>query len=110
MRSGFMTGKKLFVNILIFLLTGFAAVAQDGQARYAVIPKSPRLGEPVTVAVSHNAGAKSAALIQGGKQIAKAAFFTVPAEGGKPAFLAAVLTVPAGARPGEAVITVETAA
>ena len=95
--------------LLILLLLRLTASAQDAQARYAVVPDNPRPGEPVTVAVSYHAGAKSAVLVQGGKQVARAAFFPVPAEGGKPPFMAAVLTVPASLKPGEAAITVETA-
>jgi murein DD-endopeptidase MepM/ murein hydrolase activator NlpD len=64
----------------------------------------------VTIGISGGAEVKSAALTLGGKQLAKAAFFPVPAEGGKQAFMAAVLAIPSTAQPGRAVITVEGAA
>ena len=100
-------------SLFFFLLYLFLASiinAQSLPARYAVIPDNPRPGEPVTIGISVNAGAKSAALMVGGKRLTRAAFFPVPVENEKQPFMAAVLTVPATAKPGSAVIVVETAA
>jgi murein DD-endopeptidase MepM/ murein hydrolase activator NlpD len=107
------------VLFLLYLFLSLTVSAQTLPARYAVIPDNPRPGEPVTIGISINAGAKSAALIVEGKRLTRAAFFPVPAEstategapgGGRQPFMAAVLTVPATAKPGSAVIVVETAA
>jgi len=95
----------------LFSLFSFLSFsAQTAEVRYAVMPDNPRPGEPVTIGISSGAGVKSAALTLGGKQLAKAAFFPIPAEGGQQPFMAAVLTVPSTAQPGRAVITVESAA
>jgi murein DD-endopeptidase MepM/ murein hydrolase activator NlpD len=98
------------VFFLVYLFLSSIISAQTLPARYAVIPDNPRPGEPVTIGISMNAGAKSAALMVGGKRLTRAAFFPVPAENGQQPFMAAVLTVPATAKPGSAVIVVETAA
>jgi murein DD-endopeptidase MepM/ murein hydrolase activator NlpD len=89
------------------LLFGLTVHAQAALVRYAVIPESPRPGEPVTIGVSVESGARSAALLLDGKRLTRAAFFPVSAEGGQQPFLAAVLSVSALARPGSAVIAVE---
>jgi len=90
-----------------FLFLSVSLNAQTATVRYAVVPDNPRPGEPVTVCVAGGAEVQSAALTVGGKRLAKAAFFTIPAEGGKQAFMAAVLAVPSTAQAGRAVITVE---
>jgi murein DD-endopeptidase MepM/ murein hydrolase activator NlpD len=95
---------------LFYLFLGLTLSAQTAAIRYAVVPDNPRPGEPVTIGVSGGADVQSAALMVGGKRLAKAAFFTVPAEGGGQAFMAAVLAVPSTAQPGSAVIAVEGAA
>jgi murein DD-endopeptidase MepM/ murein hydrolase activator NlpD len=103
--------KELYAAIALFAFTGFAAFAQSAGFRYAIIPDSPRPGEPITVAVNAaNGGVKTAALLSGGQRLSRAAFFAVPADGGQQPFMAAVLTVPATARPGAALINVESAA
>jgi len=102
------------VMFLLYLFLSSTINAQTLPARYAVIPDNPRPGEPVTIGISVNAKAKSAALLVDGKRLARAAFFLIPAEnttdGEKRSFMAAVLAVPATAKPGSAVIVVETAA
>jgi len=91
---------------LFFALCSFAnAVA----FRYAIIPENPRPGEPVTIGVSVSSGAKTVALLAGGKRLARSAFFSVPAEDGKPLFLAAVLPVPSTAKPGAVTVVFEAA-
>ncbi|MDR2717420.1 MAG: M23 family metallopeptidase [Treponema sp.] len=104
---------RFFILPFVYLLLTLTVNAQTLPARYAVIPENPRPGEPVTIGISANAGAKSAALIVEGKRLTRAAFFPVPAEsapnGGQQPFMAAVLAVPATAKPGSAVIVVETA-
>jgi murein DD-endopeptidase MepM/ murein hydrolase activator NlpD len=97
---------KKWLLIAAFLF-GLAVNAQAVIVRYAIIPESPRPGEPVTIAVSVDTGARTAALTLNGKRLTRAAFFAVPPEDGQQPFLAAVLTVPATARAGQAVIAVE---
>ena len=99
-----------FLPFLFYLFFGLTLSAQTAAVRYAVVPDNPRPGEPITIGVSGGADVKSAVLTVGGKRLAKAAFFPVPAEGGKQGFMAAVLAVPSAAQPGGAVITVEGAA
>jgi len=90
--------RSLFFLIISLTLAAVAAA----QVRYAVIPENPRLGEPVTIGV--NTDAKEALLFANGQQLAKAAFFSVPAEDGKQGFTAAILTVPSTASSGSAII------
>jgi murein DD-endopeptidase MepM/ murein hydrolase activator NlpD len=100
-----------FRFLCVFLLcAGFSAAAQSAQFRYAIIPENPRPGEPVTIGVAANGGVKSAALLSYGQRLSRAAFFAIPAEGETPPLMAAVLAVPATAKPGRAVIRVESAA
>jgi murein DD-endopeptidase MepM/ murein hydrolase activator NlpD len=101
--------KTRVLPFLFLLFTGFAA---NAQIRYAIIPENPRPGEPVTIGVSAGNGLeiKSAALLSGGQRLARAAFFAMPAEGEGRPFMAAVLAVPATAKPGAALIQVESAA
>jgi murein DD-endopeptidase MepM/ murein hydrolase activator NlpD len=88
--------KRFFSFIFIcFILTGFAYA----QIKYAVIPENPRPGEPVTIAVESEA--KQAVLFRNERQIAKAAFFSVPD------LKIAVLAIPSTVYPGNAVIKLE---
>ena len=99
---------RVFPLLLLFC-TGFAA---NAGVRYAIIPENPRPGEPVTIgAVGAEDGAApvSAALLAGGQRLARAAFFSVPGEGSGQPLAAAVLAVPATAKPGAALIRVESA-
>jgi murein DD-endopeptidase MepM/ murein hydrolase activator NlpD len=98
--------KRLLLIAFFFSLT---INAQAALVRYAVIPESPRPGEPVTIGVSVDAGARTAALMKDGKRLGRVSFFLVSAEEEQRSFLAAVLTVPATAKPGEARIIVEAA-
>ena len=100
---------RIMFLAIIYLFLGLTLNAQTAALRYAVVPDNPRPGEPVTIGVSGGA-AQSAVLTVGGKRLAKAAFFAIPAEGGKQAFMAAVLAIPSTAQPGGALITVEGAA
>jgi hypothetical protein len=102
-----MSQRKLLLAIAFFfclVLNAHAALV-----RYAVIPESPRLGEPVTIGVSADTGAKTAALVLNGKRLARAVFFPVPLDVDEGPLLAAVLTVPVTVKPGEAKIVVEAA-
>jgi murein DD-endopeptidase MepM/ murein hydrolase activator NlpD len=101
--------KARLLPILLLLFAGFAA---NAQVRYAIIPENPRPGEPVTVGVSAENGAApvSAALVSGGQRLTRAAFFPMPGEGEGASLMAAVLAVPATAKPGAALIQVESAA
>jgi murein DD-endopeptidase MepM/ murein hydrolase activator NlpD len=93
-------------RVLIFLCTGLIFITPAvSQFRYAVIPESPRPGEPVTIGI--NGTARQAVLRANGRQLARGYFFTVPAENGQQGFMAAVITVPSTATPGEAVIRLE---
>jgi murein DD-endopeptidase MepM/ murein hydrolase activator NlpD len=100
--------KRILLFLAIcFLLTGFAA-AQSDQIKYAIIPENPQPGEPVTIGAA--GGINRAILISGGKRLASAGFFVVPASGTDPSFVAAILTIPSTADPGAAVIRLEGAA
>jgi murein DD-endopeptidase MepM/ murein hydrolase activator NlpD len=97
--------KRICIFLCInFILTTFAA-AQSADIKYAVIPETPRPGEPVTISAA--GGAKQAVLLANGRQLSKAAFFSVPAADGKPGFITALLTVPSTANPSAAVIRLE---
>ena len=97
------------VSLLLFFAAGFAA---NAQVRYAIIPENPRPGEPVTIGISEENGAapRSAALFSGGQRLARAVFFPLPDAGEQGPLMAAVLAVPATAKPGAALIQVESAA
>jgi hypothetical protein len=99
------------ISCVILFTAGFPAFTQSTQIRYAIIPENPRPGEPVTIGVSggETAGLKSAALSSGGRLLSRTSFFTIPEEGGKWPFMAAILTVPSTAKPGTAVINLESA-
>jgi murein DD-endopeptidase MepM/ murein hydrolase activator NlpD len=110
-RPAFVSGiysKIQIVPLLLFLLVGFTA---NAQIPYAIIPENPRPGEPVTIGISAENGAEitSAALLSGGQRLTRAAFFPVPGEGETRPLMAAVLAVPATAKPGAALIHVESA-
>jgi len=112
----------MFKRFAIFLLIGFSLIncastntasAQTGDAesqirsnqpRYILIPESPVLGEPVTVATI--TAFKNVELIVNDKQISRAASFLVPAENGQPSFTAAIIAVPSSAAPGDAIIRI----
>jgi murein DD-endopeptidase MepM/ murein hydrolase activator NlpD len=100
--------------LLCSLLTVLCSLVHAVSFRYAIIPENPRPGEPVTVAAGGASGAKNVALLYDGKRLARAAFFSVPAdilsaEDRKQPFLAAVLPVPSTAKPGRAVVVFEAA-
>jgi murein DD-endopeptidase MepM/ murein hydrolase activator NlpD len=105
--SGFGIYKKIF--FLCYLLIVNYYLANAVAFRYAIIPDNPRPGEPVTIGVHTSSGARTVALLAGGKRLARSAFFTVPAEEEKPSFLAAILPVPSTARPGTVTIVFEAA-
>lgn len=93
--------------ILLFICLTFIACAGNPAitaqpVRFTVIPESPRPGDPVTIGVNTNE--IEAQLFINDRQVSKARFFTVPAEGRNPAFRAAFLGVPATASPGRATI------
>jgi murein DD-endopeptidase MepM/ murein hydrolase activator NlpD len=101
-----MYSRKWLLTIVL-LVHGFALFAQSASFRYALIPENPRPGEPVTVGVSVNVDAFSAAIMMDGRRLAKALFFPVSSDGGRLPFVATVLTVPATTRAGMAVIAIE---
>jgi len=97
-------------NILLFYFLFFNYYFVNAVSfRYAIIPENPRPGEPVTIGVYNSSGAKTVALLSGGKRLARSAFFSVPAEDGKPSFMAAVLPMPSTAKPGMVTIVFEAA-
>jgi hypothetical protein len=98
--------KILLFSFFIFLSSFVYSVS----FRYAIIPENPRPGEPVTIGVHNSSGARTVALLSGGKRLARSAFFNVPAEDGKPSFMAAVLPVPSTAKPGMVTVVFEAAA
>ncbi|MCL2230942.1 MAG: M23 family metallopeptidase [Treponema sp.] len=96
-------------RFLILPLICFVFTACTGQPevtaqvlRYAIIPESPRPGDPVTIGVNTNE--IEAHLIVDGQRVSRARFFNVPAEGENPSFRAAFLGVPATVRANSAVI------
>jgi murein DD-endopeptidase MepM/ murein hydrolase activator NlpD len=93
-----MLKRVLFFLIFSFIVTVFVSA----QLRYTVIPDSPRPGDPVTIAVTF--GEREALLIVNDRQLARAQFFSVPAQGRNPAFRAAILSIPSTASPGDAII------
>jgi murein DD-endopeptidase MepM/ murein hydrolase activator NlpD len=100
-------------NLFFLFLSLVISAIASAQIRYAVIPETSRPGEPVTIGIDNFAltgGAKEALLFVNGRQLAKSAFFSVPAEAGKPGFLAAIITIPSTANPGNAIIRVNSEA
>jgi len=95
-------------NLGFIFLSLVLSTAVSAQIKYAVIPETPRPGEPVTIGIESAAGElKEALFFVNGKQIAKSVFFPVPAEAWKPGFWAAVITIPSTANTGNAVIRVD---
>ena len=92
--------KRAFLIIIISLTFTNAVSAQ--MLRYALIPESPRAGDPITIGVNTNE--IEAQLFVNDQRVSKATFFTVPAEGRNPSFRAAFLGVPATVRADRAVI------
>jgi len=92
--------KKRFI---IFLFISFTLTAIAGaQTRYAVIPESPRPGDPVTIGM--DTAAKEALLFSNGRQVARAVCFAVPPADGQRGFTAALLAIPSTVSSGSAVI------
>jgi len=74
-----MAKRALFFLFVCFLIPVCAKQpVVYAQVKYAVIPESPRAGDPLTVSV--NTEVKEAALLVGGKQVAKARCFLIPGE------------------------------
>jgi len=97
--------KRLLFLVLISFLLLTACAGQpvvSAQVKYAIIPESPRPGDPVTIGI--NTTVKEALLFVNNKQVAKSLFFTVPAERRKPGFMAALITIPSTVEANEAVI------
>jgi len=82
----------VFLFISLILLTGAGQSAVSAQVKYAIVPESPRPGDPISIGT--NAHVKEAVIFANEKEVAKARFFSVPAESGKPGFSAAIITVP----------------
>jgi len=85
--------KRVLVSmfIVLLLLTGAGQIV-SAQVKYAVVPESPRPGDPVTIGTNGNV--KEAVVFVNGKQVAKAVCFSVKEEDGKPGFTAAIVTIP----------------
>jgi len=79
----------LFIGLI--LLTG-AGQSVSAQIKYALIPESPRPGDPVTIGT--DGYVKEAVVFANGKQVAKAVCFPIKEEYGKPGFMAAIVTIP----------------
>jgi len=102
--------KRVIVIFFIGLLLSTCASQQpviSAQVRYAIIPESPRPGDPVTIGV--NAPIKEVAVFVDGKQVSKAACFSVPEEKWKPGFTAAIVTIPSTVDAQEAIIKLNNA-
>jgi len=79
----------LFVGLM--LLTG-AGQFVSAQIKYAIIPESPRPGDPVTIGIDGNI--KEVVVFANGKQVAKAVCFPIKEENDKPGFMAAIVSIP----------------
>jgi murein DD-endopeptidase MepM/ murein hydrolase activator NlpD len=95
----------LFISFV--LLTSAEQSVVSAQIKFAVVPESPRPGDPVTVGV--NGDAKEAVVLVNGRQVAKAVCFPIPAEGGKPGFTAAIVTIPSTVTAENAIIRLNNA-
>jgi len=95
----------LFIGLLLSTCAGRSAVS--AQVKYAIIPESPRPGDPVTIGV--NAPIKDVTVFADGKQVSKAASFIIPEEGWKPGFTAAIVTIPSTVETQEVVIKLNNA-
>jgi len=97
----------LFISLMLLNCTGQQPVVSNKikyalapesppvvstQIRYALVPESPRPGDPISIGT--NAYVKDAVIFVNEKEVAKAAFFPIPAEKNKPGFSAAIITVP----------------
>ena len=81
-----------------------APINYDMAPRYAMMPESPRRGDPVTIAV--NVPAREALLfITGVERPARAVFFQVP-DPGLPNYYAAIITIPSTAAAGQSIIRI----
>ena len=102
---------KRVIIILFIGLSLSTCVSQQpavsAQVRYAIIPESPRPGDPVTIGV--NAPIKEVAVFVNGKQVSKAVCFTIPEEGWKPGFTAAIVTIPSTVEAKDAIIKLNNA-
>ncbi|MDR2953426.1 MAG: M23 family metallopeptidase, partial [Treponema sp.] len=96
-----------FFYLFFFACFTFISHAQPAPIKFAIIPETPRPGEPVTI--SAEGGVSRAALIVNGKRLSSAPFFVVPAAGSKRSFITGVLTIPSTAVPGRAVLRLESA-
>jgi murein DD-endopeptidase MepM/ murein hydrolase activator NlpD len=99
--------KRAFLFLCVCFILTRASQAQSASIKFAIIPESPKPGEPVTIGAE--GGIIRAVLIQGGKRLASATFFVVPAAEGKQGFIAALLAVPSTAAPGQATLRLESA-
>ena len=97
--------KRVCIFFCICFVFAANAGAQLASSKCAVIPENPRPGDPVTIGIAGYA--RGASLLVGGRRLAKADFFLLPATVEHTGFLAAVLTVPSTASPGAAVIRIE---
>lgn len=93
--------RAVFFIIISFIFTSISFT----QPRYTILPEELRPGEPLTIGIE--GAAKEALLFVNGRQLAKAPFFKIPADGKNPEFYAAVITIPSTARAGDAVIKLE---
>jgi len=88
---------------ILFLAVSFSVISVIyAQVNYALIPDSPRPGDPLTIAC--DTYVKEAVIFANGKQIAKASCFYVEEKPGVPCFFAAILAIPSTAASGAAVI------
>ena len=89
-------------KLLLFLISCCFITIINAQAKYILIPESPRRGEPVTIAL--DTYATEAFLFIDGRQIAKTKVFYVDDQNGAPCYFSAILTVPSTVNAGPAVI------
>jgi murein DD-endopeptidase MepM/ murein hydrolase activator NlpD len=79
----------LFISLM--LLTG-AGQSVSAQIKYAIVPESPRPGDPVTIGT--DGYVNEVVVFANGKQVAKAGCFPIKGKDGNPGFMAAIVSIP----------------
>jgi len=105
-----MIRRVIFIFLIGLLLSTCAGQGQpviSAQVKYAIIPESPRPGDPVTIGI--NTHIKEVVVFVNGKQVSKAACFSVPEESKKPGFTAAIVTIPSTVEAQEVIIKLNNA-
>ncbi|MDR3343284.1 MAG: M23 family metallopeptidase [Treponema sp.] len=104
---------RIFLIPVLWVAMSILGFAQDGGIRLAAIPEDPRPGDPVTVglammaATARDTNLRVVLLNAQGQRLSRASFFNLTTDKDGTSLMAAILAVPSTARPGSAVISVE---